>query len=137
MIGDNIVFEEGEGADDQLRSNLPLKLQDLPAGGFRDGSTLTVEDFQQDANLNIHVFARSFDDEDETSFFRIVGKNDVAITKALSIALNNDNNIGGSSKGEYAITSEPMHVNDVDEVEILEELEIEPSSQSAKRKRKR
>lgn len=51
MMGDCILHEEGEGADEDLRENLPLKLSELPAGGVQDGCVLAIEDFTQ--NLEV------------------------------------------------------------------------------------
>lgn len=47
MLGQSIIYEEGEGCDEDLQENLSLKLADCPAGGIIDGAYLTLEDFSQ------------------------------------------------------------------------------------------
>jgi hypothetical protein len=51
MQGSNFLYEEGEGADEDLLDNLPLKLSACPAGGVQDGAQLMIEDFTQ--NLEV------------------------------------------------------------------------------------
>eukprot|EP01038_Epipyxis_sp_PR26KG_P011518 gene11518-15431_t len=48
MIDSSSVYEEGEGADDDLKDNLKLKLANCPCGGIKDGSIIMVEDFTQE-----------------------------------------------------------------------------------------
>ena len=48
MQGHNTLYEEGDGADEDLIRNLPLLLASCPAGGVIDGSEITIEDFTQD-----------------------------------------------------------------------------------------
>lgn len=55
VMEDSILYEEGDGADLDLAENLPLLLCRCPAGGLRDGSLITVEDFTQDLTLNLLV----------------------------------------------------------------------------------
>jgi hypothetical protein len=51
-IGSSIVYEEGEGADDSHQKYIHKRLCDCPAGGIRNGTILTIEDFRQD--LKVH-----------------------------------------------------------------------------------
>lgn len=54
MLSSSFLYEEGDGADEDLRENLPLRLADCPAGGIQDGSLLSVEDFTQ--KLEVRLF---------------------------------------------------------------------------------
>jgi len=54
-VGPNPIYEEGDGCDEELAKNLPLLLCDCPAGGIRQHSELTVEDFTQDMDVLIVV----------------------------------------------------------------------------------
>ena len=65
MLGSSFLYEEGEGADEDLRDNLPLPLAQCPAGGVRDGTLLTLEDFTQKLNVSnfvphIHILSSLF-----------------------------------------------------------------------------
>jgi hypothetical protein len=53
MLGSSGLYEEGEGADEDLAENLPLKLAQCPAGGVVDGAQLQIEDFTQ--NLEVRA----------------------------------------------------------------------------------
>ena len=48
----NILYEEGEGADESLTANLSLTLSACPGGGVIDGAVLTVEDFSQNLSVS-------------------------------------------------------------------------------------
>jgi ubiquitin-like 1-activating enzyme E1 B len=51
MLGSSGLYEEGDGADEDLLENLPLVLAQCPAGGVVDGAQLVIEDFTQ--NLEV------------------------------------------------------------------------------------
>ena len=56
MLSDgNILYEEGEGADESLELNLPLALSACPAGGIQDRSLVSVEDFTQELKVRVCV----------------------------------------------------------------------------------
>ena len=55
MLGSSGLYEEGDGADEDLLDNLPLKLAQCPAGGVQDGAQLVIEDFTQNLEV-IHYF---------------------------------------------------------------------------------
>ena len=57
--GSNMLYEEGEDAEESLAENLPLMLDKCPGGGLADGSLITVEDFSQD--LTVLVLLRHRD----------------------------------------------------------------------------
>ena len=54
-MGSCFLYEEGEGADEDLVENLTLKLSACPAGGVVNGTQLVIEDFTQ----NLEVSKRS------------------------------------------------------------------------------
>ena len=45
------IYEEGDGADESLESNLELCLAKCPGGGIIDGSIVEIEDFSQDLEV--------------------------------------------------------------------------------------
>lgn len=49
----NGIYEEGEGADETLESNLNLILAKCPGGGIIDGSIVEIEDFSQDMEVSL------------------------------------------------------------------------------------
>ncbi|EKU20028.1 hypothetical protein NGA_2085000, partial [Nannochloropsis gaditana CCMP526] len=62
LRGTNIIYEEGEDADETMaRRNLPLALASLPAGGIRDQSTVEVDDVSQDLTLQLHVYHKRWE----------------------------------------------------------------------------
>ena len=57
-IGSSIIYEEGEDACDSHLKYYHKKLCDCPAGGIRNGTILTIEDFRQD--LKVATFCSLF-----------------------------------------------------------------------------
>ncbi|KAL7525320.1 hypothetical protein ACHAXR_000952, partial [Thalassiosira sp. AJA248-18] len=56
MVGEDIVYEEGEDIDpSEYSANLKKVLVDLPAGGMGHGSVVRVEDFTQDLEVEVSV----------------------------------------------------------------------------------
>jgi len=78
FIGGNAIYEEGEGAEKGLLENLKKTLSSCPAGGMQDGSTIRVEDFSQD--LEVEIIIRHFPradmdtDKENAEMFSINGK---------------------------------------------------------------
>mmetsp|Transcript_28807 Transcript_28807/g.48350 ORF Transcript_28807/g.48350 Transcript_28807/m.48350 type:complete len:300 (+) Transcript_28807:1-900(+) len=62
MVGSDFLYEEGEGADEDLADNLALTLTSCPAGGIVDGSVLVVEDFTQ--KLEVRIVIRHVSNEE-------------------------------------------------------------------------
>jgi len=62
MVGSDFLYEEGEGADEDLADNLALTLSSCPAGGIVDGSVLVVEDFTQ--KLEVRIVIRHVSNEE-------------------------------------------------------------------------
>lgn len=54
-MGSNLLYEEGEGCDEELAENLVLKLSECPGGGIQDGSIVTVDDFTQNLQVRRSV----------------------------------------------------------------------------------
>lgn len=53
LVGDgDVIWEEGEGADESFEKNLLKLLADLPAGGLKEGSAIRIEDFAQDLEVD-------------------------------------------------------------------------------------
>lgn len=57
--GSNILYEEGDGADEDLADNLPLTLATCPGGGIHDGTLLEISDFTQQLELTVVITHRS------------------------------------------------------------------------------
>lgn len=53
--GANLLYEEGEGCDEDLQENLPRVISQCPGGGIVDGSMLNISDFTQDLEVNLLV----------------------------------------------------------------------------------
>ncbi|KAL7548055.1 hypothetical protein ACHAWF_016839 [Thalassiosira exigua] len=92
MIGEDIVYEEGEDVDpSEYGVNLTKKLVDLPAGGAGHGAIVNVEDFTQNLEVEVSVSHKDVwtikdeetgkekpDDREEVEKFQIGGKMPVA-----------------------------------------------------------
>lgn len=74
-----ILYEEGDDCDEDLKDNLPLLLVDCPAGGIRDQTLLTIEDFSQKLEVKLlvqHVEEEELAKEESTAvdLFRLGGQ---------------------------------------------------------------
>lgn len=67
MMGDNVLYEEGEDADEALAANLDRTLADLPGGGCsaEHGGSMMVDDFMQDFSVKLNIFHRDHWDEEK------------------------------------------------------------------------
>lgn len=54
-IGACEIYEEGEGCDEDTWNNLPLRLQALPAKGIKDGTLVSINDMEQDLEVEISI----------------------------------------------------------------------------------
>ena len=54
-LGTDPIYEEGDGADEDLTENLSKVLCQCPAGGIKQDSELTVDDFTQDMSVIIII----------------------------------------------------------------------------------
>jgi len=77
-IGCNTIYEEGEDAEEGLLENLKKMLSSCPAGGMQDGSTIRVEDYTQDLEVEIIIRhcpkADMEKDKDSSEMFSINGQ---------------------------------------------------------------
>mmetsp|Transcript_17796 Transcript_17796/g.23061 ORF Transcript_17796/g.23061 Transcript_17796/m.23061 type:complete len:668 (-) Transcript_17796:312-2315(-) len=130
-IGYNTLYEEGDGADEGLKINLPKILQELPAGGVKDGITLSIEDFSQDLTLNIIVYHREeFDEEKNPEGFLIEGSTDKPGGESNSDRGSKfKDSMNMSKEGSAAATSESKEDSDDDFLIVLD-------SEKVRRKRK-
>ena len=54
-VGTDPIYEEGDGADEDFTENLSKILCQCPAGGIRQDSELTIDDFTQDMSVIIII----------------------------------------------------------------------------------
>jgi ubiquitin-like 1-activating enzyme E1 B len=55
-LEDDIIWEEGDNADiESYRINLHKHLTQLPCGGIKNGTTISIEDFSQDLSIMISI----------------------------------------------------------------------------------
>lgn len=50
-VGSSNIFEEGDGASDSHKNYIHKKLCDCPAGGIKNGTIMTIEDFRQELKV--------------------------------------------------------------------------------------
>ena len=65
LINGDLVYEEGDGAEEDYVCNLPKTLDQLPAGGIRGGTVVRVEDFTQDLEVDLAFVHKDDWDADE------------------------------------------------------------------------
>jgi hypothetical protein len=51
IVGSNVLYEEGDDADEELQANLSLVLDSCPGGGIVDGSVVNISDYTQDLEV--------------------------------------------------------------------------------------
>ena len=117
MIGEDIVYEEGEDIDPtEYVANLTKRLVDLPGGGAGHGSALRIEDFTQDLEVEVSVSHKDRwivvdeeregetreDDREEMEKFEIGGKKLVAVAAASSSSSEKGDAVGDESNGNGA-----------------------------------
>lgn len=54
-VGSSEIYEEGEDCDEDTWENLPTMLQALPAGGIKDGTLVSVNDMDQDLEVELSI----------------------------------------------------------------------------------
>ncbi|KAL7439485.1 hypothetical protein ACHAXH_004343 [Discostella pseudostelligera] len=138
MIGEDIVYEEGEDIDPaEYESNLVKTLVALPGGGMGHGSSLRIEDFTQDLEVEVIVTHKEtfvvkedeegggeskVDNREEVEKFEIGGKKHVVAAVAASAAATA--NIDDASKSCVASSSNGTKNDDNsddDDIEVIEE----------------
>lgn len=55
MLEGDTVYEEGEDADEGFLKNLPKMLDELPCGGIKDQTVVSIEDLSQDLSVEVTV----------------------------------------------------------------------------------
>ena len=65
LINGDLVYEEGDGAEEDYVCNLPKTLDGLPAGGIHGGTVVRVEDFTQDLEVDLAFVQKDDWDADE------------------------------------------------------------------------
>ena len=126
MIGEDIVYEEGEDIDpSEFAVNLSKSLVNLPAGGMGHGSIIRVEDFTQNLEVEVSVSHKDHwvivdkekkgetqpDNREEIEKFEIGGKMPVATTDTTAAAADSS-----SAKDEE---KQPDDDSD-DDIELVE-----------------
>lgn len=71
QIGNSQIYEDGE---EDYEVNLSKTLENLPAGGMKDGTVVVVEDFDQDMEINLTIAQMEFEEEDERGQFLVTGE---------------------------------------------------------------
>ncbi len=140
MIGEDIVYEEGEDIEpSEYASNSVKKLVALPGGGIGHGSSLRIEDFTQDLEVEVIVIHKEVfivkdddieggeskaDKREEIEKFEIGGKK--LVVAASSANVDND------SKAESNAThANGTHNDDIyDDIEVIEEEDTAPENDS-------
>lgn len=54
-VGSSEIYEEGEGCDEDTWENLPKMLHALPAGGIKDGTLVSINDQDQDLEVELSI----------------------------------------------------------------------------------
>ena len=140
MIGEDIVYEEGEDIDpSEYASNLVKKLVALPGGGMGHGSSLRIEDFTQDLEVEMvvthkEIFVVKEDEEgggdskvdkrEEIEKFEIGGKKHVVAASAsanIDDASKSESNAGVSSPADG---TKNENDSDDDDIEVIDEEDV-------------
>jgi ubiquitin-like 1-activating enzyme E1 B len=109
MIEGNYVWEEGEGADvESFAANAAMTLSSLPYGGIKDGTTILIDDFSQELEVEIAVSHKEVwekeDDEageeDDKYRFRFGGAKPFAAASKSDAANGADETTKSSGKVE-------------------------------------
>jgi len=131
MIGEDIVYEEGEDIDpSEYAANLTKKLVSLPAGGVGHGSVIRVEDFTQDLEVEVSVSHKDHwmivnedggkkgeakeDDREEIEKFAIGGK------KPVAAVANKDDDGAAAAASAKGGETKPDDDSDDDDIEVIE-----------------
>ncbi|KAL3756820.1 hypothetical protein ACHAWU_000462 [Discostella pseudostelligera] len=140
MVGEDIVYEEGEDIDPaEYASNLVKTLVALPGGGMGHGSSLRIEDFTQDLEVEVIVTHKEnfvvkedeegggeskVDNREEIEKFEIGGKKHVVAAAAASASATIDDASKSGSNTDAATpangTKSDDHSDD-DDIEVIEE----------------
>ncbi|GMH62601.1 hypothetical protein TrRE_jg9055 [Triparma retinervis] len=131
QIGCDQIYEDGEPEYEQ---NLAKTLENLPCGGIKDGTTLVVEDFEQDMEVNINFVQMEFEEEDERGQFLIGG--DKPVAKKTTKDGGGGGGAGGDKMGEEEKKEEEAEEDD-DDIEVLDANELPPPPPAVTKGKKR
>ncbi|KAL3816053.1 hypothetical protein ACHAXA_010358 [Cyclostephanos tholiformis] len=133
MIGEDIVYEEGEDIDpSEYVANLAKKMTNLPGGGAGHGSVLRIEDFTQDLEVEVSVSHRDrwiiddegeakVDDREEIEKFEIGGKKPTVSKENDSVDAKSNGNVANSAASSNEGEARTEDTNDSDdEIELIE-----------------
>jgi len=121
LMGDSAIYEEGEDADEFFERNLPKLLSNLPCGGMKDGTSVTVEDFTQDMEIDIIIQHRGkdeWDEKKEPDLFIIGGK--APAPKQAEASTHEQSQDKEAEVGAAAADDD----DDDDDIEVLDEEEV-------------
>lgn len=130
-MGSNILYEEGEDCDEDLKDNLPLLLAKCPGGGIQDGAVLSISDFTQDLEMTMvvrHVNQEEFEKQEATAVDLFILEGQDAFAQRMKQQA--DAVANASLNGDKGETTEaPVDTEDV--VFMIDSDEIQAVSSSA------
>mmetsp|Transcript_5777 Transcript_5777/g.12623 ORF Transcript_5777/g.12623 Transcript_5777/m.12623 type:complete len:773 (+) Transcript_5777:1-2319(+) len=148
MIGeDSIVYEEGEDIDpSEYSTNLSKKLVNLPAGGLGHGSSIRVEDFTQDLEVDVSVSHKDHwvivekengkkgepkeDDREEIEKFEIGGKKPI-VAEAAPGKDGTSAEAGSNANGDSVdAKADGADDSDDDDIEVIEADDVNSNGDS-------
>ena len=127
LINGDLVYEEGDGAEEDYVCNLPKMLAGLPAGGIHGGTVVRVEDFTQDLEVDLAFVQRddwdndeAWKDKDAEQRYIVGGDKPVAAAPAPAAALAADKD-GEEKKEDDSKPAAAAAEDDSDDDIIIEE----------------
>lgn len=123
-IGSSIIYEEGDDIeDDEYAAIVTKTLIDLPAGGMKDGTIITIEDFTQDLEVDVCINHKSEWEKKEA---------DDEVAEEDRFIIGGDKPLVGKGEEAKEQSKNDEEEND-DDIVILDDENIDDSAQSKKR----
>lgn len=69
MLQGDFIWEEGDGAEEEFKMNLPKKLTGLPCGGIKHGTVLEIDDNSQNLTIQVAITHQETWEGDEVPDF--------------------------------------------------------------------
>lgn len=69
MLQGDFIWEEGDGAEEEFKMNLPKKLTGLPCGGIKHGTVLEIDDNSQNLSIQVAITNQETWEGDEVPDF--------------------------------------------------------------------
>ena len=150
MIGEDIVYEEGEDIDpSEFAVNLSKSLVDLPAGGMGHGSIVRIEDFTQNLEVEVSVSHKDHwvivdkekkgetqpDNREEIELFEIGGKKPVATTDTTAAAAADSSSAKDEEKQPDDDSDDDIELVDMDDKPKEDSSSARESNGSSSKKR--